>query len=149
HERLGSFLKNSLVAPVGDAFPDEDVAAYEPLATEALTVGGARYAVPLASKCLALFVNEELLPRGPDSLEELEEMRDALPEGSYPLAYEVEKAYFHAPFLHAFGGRMLGDAEDFAMVGDAAARSVEFVRSLWKDKVVPDEPNDALVQQLF
>ena len=149
HERLGSYLKTNLVAPIGDALPDEDVARYDATAVEAVTSGGTRYAVPLASKCLALYINESLLIDSPTALEDLGVVRELAPGRVYPLAYEATSPYFHAPFLHAFGGRMLDDEGHFAFASDEAARSIEFVRGLTERRAIPDEPSGALVAQLF
>jgi arabinogalactan oligomer/maltooligosaccharide transport system permease protein len=149
HERLGSYLREGIVAPAGDAVTDADAADYDEVALRAVSAGGVRYAVPLGSKCLALFVNEAFFPETPATLEELVGARSRLPEGVYPLAYDTTSAFFHAPFLHAFGGAML-DAEDrFAFHGPEAARSLVFVRGLLVAKDIPEEPSGALITQLF
>ncbi len=147
HERLGSYLKNSIVAPSGDAFPDDDVSRFDAATVAAVTAGSARYAVPLEAKCLALFVNDALVAGAPETLEAL--LATPVAAGSYPLAYEAQSAYFQAPFLSAFGGRMLGDGDAFGFVGDEAARSLAFTVDLSKRHLIPDEPTDALVSQLF
>lgn len=148
HERLGSYLSNTLVSPTGDAFPDEDVARYEPVTVEAVTDRNVRYAVPLASKCLALYVDTRKLPAAPASLEELEATKGKLGPGVFPLAYEAQSAYFHAPLLHAFGGRLF-DGSTFAMVGPEAEAAAEKARTLTTSGVIPEEPSGDLVKQLF
>ena len=49
---------------------------------------GVRYAVPLARKCLALFVNADLLPETPPTLEGITALKGALPPDVYPLVYD-------------------------------------------------------------
>ena len=149
NERLGVYLRDGLVAPVGDALPDSDVAAYDKTSVDAITIGGVRYAVPLTNKCLALYVNDALVKSDPKSIEEISRLRASLPDDVYPLAYQAPNAFFHAPFLHAFGGRMLDDAGHFAFQGEEAARSIDFVRDLTVAHVVPVEPDGALVTRLF
>jgi arabinogalactan oligomer/maltooligosaccharide transport system permease protein len=148
HERLGSYKKNAIVAPVGDALPPEDRARYDETSLRAVTLDGDAFAVPLAAKCLALYVNTALLPEPPASLEAIAKLRATLPAGIYPLVYASEDAYFHAAILQAFGARML-EGERFAMVGPRAARSIDLVRELTQAKVIPEEPGGALVTQLF
>ncbi|AKU95933.1 Maltose/maltodextrin ABC transporter, substrate binding periplasmic protein MalE [Labilithrix luteola] len=148
HERLGSYLSNALVSPAGDAFPDEDVARYEPVTVEAVTDRSVRYAVPLASKCLALYIDTRKLPKAPSTLEELEAAKGKLGPGVFPLAYEAQSAYFHAPLLHAFGGRLF-DGTTFAMVGPKAEAAAEKARALTTSGVIPEEPSGDLVKQLF
>jgi arabinogalactan oligomer/maltooligosaccharide transport system permease protein len=164
HERLGIYRKDGVVAPVGDALPDGDVAGYDATAVRALTEDGKRWGVPLASKCVALYLNDALVAaaaakddahdaRGaaawPQTLEQLTALRATLPSGDYPLAYEAENPYHHAAILGAFGGALLDPSGRYAFVGDAAERSMLFVKRLTEQHVVPEEPSGALVKQLF
>ncbi len=148
HERLGSYLQNALVARVGDALPDDARASYDPAALAAATVGGEIYGVPLAQKSLALFVNDRLVPAPPSSFEALAR-RAGLPEGAFPVAFEAENAFSHAPLLHAFNARMLDDAGMFAASGPEAEASLAFLLELKRARSVPDEPSGALVSELF
>jgi len=148
HERLGIYEKEHLVGPVGDALPDGDVGAFDATSIDAITLRGVRYGVPMSNKCLALYVNEALIPEHMPSIEAIAALRAKFPEGSFPLAYDSTSAFFHAPFLHAFGGRVL-DGDRFAFDDERAARSVDFARGLAAKKVVPEEPSGALITQLF
>ena len=148
HNRLGEYLLHLLVAPAGDAFPDEDLAAYEPVAIAAITHEGKRWAVPLASKCLALYVNLDLLPDPPLTLSELAAKRGTLGKGVWPLVYESQSVFYHAAILHAYGGTLFAN-EQFTMFGAAAERSLEKARELTEAGVVPQEPSGDLVKQLF
>ena len=150
HERLGSYLSNRLVAPAGDAFPESDVALYDAKAVEAVSDPSThtRYAVPLASKCIALYINTKLLPEAPKTLDELERMKGKLGPGVSPLVYEAQTVYFHVPLLHAYGGRIF-DGKTYAMVGPEAERAAEKARDLIASGVVPPEASGALVKQLF
>lgn len=148
HERLGSYLQNALVAPAGDALPASEEALYDEQAVAAARQNGVLYGVPLAEKSLALFVNRALSPSEPTSFETLAS-RKGIPDGSYPLAYEAESAYFHAPLLHAFGARMVDDAGHFTAFGPQAEASVSFLLDLEKAHALPQEPNGALVGELF
>ena len=147
HERLGFYVREGIVTNIGDGFPEEDADTFDAASVRAVTIDGARYGVPIAEKALVLFVNDALMPKAPPTMEELAHTK--VPTGSYPLAYESTSAFFHAPFMHAFGARMLDENGHFAFVGDAAARSVNFARQLLVDKAVPEEANGALIKQLF
>jgi arabinogalactan oligomer/maltooligosaccharide transport system permease protein len=135
------------VGPIGDGFPEADLTEQDATATTALTIDGVRYGAPLAGKALVLFVSDALMKKAPPTMEEL--VATKLPAGAYPLAYEEQQAFFHAPFMHAFGARMLDDRGEFAFTGPGAARSVEFVRGLAQTRAMPDEPSGAVVKQLF
>ena len=149
HERLGSYLREQIVAPAGDAFPDADVADFDAVSVQAVSAGGVRYAVPLSTKCLALFVNDALVPTTPSTIEALVALAPTLPRGVSPLAYDTTSAFFHAPFLHAFGGEYLDENGQFTFVGDRAARSLSFVRGLLVSGAVPEELSGAILKQLF
>jgi arabinogalactan oligomer / maltooligosaccharide transport system permease protein len=149
HQWIGPYLDEHLVVPIGDALPDEDVPAFDAASMRAVTSNGVRYAVPLANKSLALYVNSALLLTTPPSIEALAAMRRTLPEGVYPLAYRATNSYYHAPFLHAFGGRLVEERGGFAFFGAEAAASLAFVRDLMREGAVPLEPSGALAKELF
>ena len=145
HERLGVHARLGVVAPLPNDSPRSGLPAR---LEETLLIDGRRYGVALATKALALYVNEALLPRAPATLQELE--ATPLPSGVYPLAYEAENVFFHAAFVHAFGGLLL--SEDGLRYGGSSAFSQDalaLVRTLTERGVVPREPNGALVLSLF
>jgi arabinogalactan oligomer/maltooligosaccharide transport system permease protein len=148
HERLGIYRRENVVAPVGDALPEADVAAYDPAAVAAVTLDGQRWAVPLSTKTLALYVDDDLV-RSVPPLEDIPGLRASLPAESYPLAYEAENPYYHAAILSAFGGRLLGADESYGFVGPAAEQSLALVQRFIADKTIPADASGALVKQLF
>jgi arabinogalactan oligomer/maltooligosaccharide transport system permease protein len=151
HERLASYRALGLVTPVADAADAAVSARFDDTAVRALTAAGQLYAFPLSVKCVALFYNPALWtdPSPPATLEAIEALRPRLPAGTYPLVYESQGAYFHAPLLHAYGGAMLDDAGRYTFVGPAAERSLRRVISMTRAGVIPDEASGALVSQLF
>ncbi|HVH42130.1 MAG TPA: extracellular solute-binding protein [Labilithrix sp.] len=148
HERLGSYLAGQLVGDPGDAGPDEDRARYDELALEAVTSNGKRWGVPLATKCVALYLNPRLVARDPATLDELLALGPSLGPGVSPLAYEIQSPYFHAAVLHAFGGRLF-DGQGFAMVGPEAERAAAFVHDLVERGVLTSETSGDDAKRLF
>jgi arabinogalactan oligomer / maltooligosaccharide transport system permease protein len=148
HERLGDFRARGLVSPVGDALGADDAAGYAPSALQAVTLGGVVLAVPLSRKCLALFLNNQLVPKDPVYLEEVLD-QEGLPEGVFPLAHVATSAYSHAPFLASFGGKLLGPDDTFGFDSEAGVRSVAFVRQLLDSGKIPQEAGGSLVADLF
>jgi len=145
HGRLGAYRREHVVAPTP---PDvADPAQYDTIALDAVSEGGRLFAVPLSTKCVALYYDVDLLPEPPATLEDL--VAAKLPEGTLPLAYEANSAYFHAALLSAFGGRLLDDHGAFAFDSDAGVRSLELVHELTAKHAIPAEPSGALVTQLF
>lgn len=151
HERLASYLARGLVAPLDQAValaggPE----AFAPSAVEALSRDGHAYALPLSLKCIALYVNTDLLRSFPVSLEDIEHLRSVLPRGTYPLVYEAQSAYFHAALAHAYGSGLVDDRTGrYLFVGAGAERSVEHAARLLHSGVVPEEASGSLVSTLF
>lgn len=147
HERLGVETRERLVVPVDAAMADLDLDLPDEL-RQATVVDGHSYGVPLALKALVLYTNPALLENAPGSISQLAAMHFG--PGVYPLAYEAETAYFHAAFLHGFGGRFLGDdGVTFGFDSPEGVRSVDFVHGLVERNVVPVESSGALVKSLF
>jgi len=146
HERLASYRSRGLVVPMGETGD-----AFDATARAAFTTHGALYGLPLAVKCVALYVNPALVPdlTTASTLEGIASLRATLPGGSYPLVYEAASAYFHAPLLHAYGGALLDETGRYAFVGPEAERSLVRVMALLRDRVVPEEASGSLVSQLF
>ena len=147
HERLGDYRRRGIVAPVGDALAEP--AAFAANALAAVTMDGEPWALPLSQKCLALYVNEDLVREVPATLEDFAVLRDSLPPGVAPLVYEAQSAYAHAALLGAFGGALLGPGDAFGFVGDAAERSLDLAKALIDRGVVPADADGALVTNLF
>jgi arabinogalactan oligomer/maltooligosaccharide transport system permease protein len=154
HNRLGEYRLHRLVSPVGDAFPESDVARYEGVTVDAVTTQGARWAVPLASKCVALYYNTRLLHEAPRTLDEIAALKGKLGPGVWPLAYEAQSEYYHVALLHAYGASFFDEDEAtgrgrYAVVGERAEASFTKARELVQSGVVPDEASGDLVKQLF
>ena len=143
HERVGAWAGASLIAP----WPS-DGAGLHPAALEALRHGGSLYGLPLATKSLALFVNTALVPVVPRSTDEIAALAGALPPGVYPLAYQATDAYFHAPWMHGFGGGVQ-DAGQLRLDRPENAAALGFARGMLEAGLLPEEPTGALVTQLF
>jgi len=146
HERLGDYRSRKIVAPVGDAL-EEGVFSKPALA--AIEDGGERWAVPLSQKCLALYINTDLVNEPPSYLEDLTQIRDQLPKGAIPLAYEVQGTYGLAAIYASFGGRLLTDDEQFGLIGTGAERTLDLARWLIKERVIPEDVDGALITNLF
>jgi arabinogalactan oligomer/maltooligosaccharide transport system permease protein len=141
HTRLGAYRQAKVTAEIPPGVVD--ASAYDASSIDAV---GA-YGVPLSTKCVALYVNDALLPDPPKTLDALEHAK--LPPGVFPLAYEADVAYYHAPLLAAFGGRILGDDGSFAFDGEAGVLSLQRLQRMSREHVIPEEPNGPLVTQLF
>jgi arabinogalactan oligomer/maltooligosaccharide transport system permease protein len=146
HNRLGEYKFRKLVAPVGDALEE---GVYAGPSLEAMRVGDVAYGVPISQKSVALYVNTDLVDHVPEDLEGIAELKGKLPPGVFPLAYESQNFYFHAGLLHAAGGKVITDKDEFGFVGPEAAKSLELTLWLQSSGTIPEEADGALVTNLF
>jgi arabinogalactan oligomer/maltooligosaccharide transport system permease protein len=149
HERIGDYRVRGIVAPVGDALPPGDEPAYAQSSLAAVRLDGKLYGIPLSRKCIGLYLNDAFLTADPPDLETLADLAPRLPAGVVPLAHFAGNGYFHAPFLSAFGGSMLGPGDTYGLDSEAGRRSVDFVAELTRRRVIPEETSGALVTDLF
>jgi arabinogalactan oligomer/maltooligosaccharide transport system permease protein len=146
HERLGDYRARGLVAPIDPALLEPG--AFDAAALDAVSLDGKPYALPLALKCLALYLRAPTWPEGktPSSLDALLGLGGGK---GVRLAYEASGAYTHAPILHAFGGRILDDAGRYAFADGPAVDSLSWVQKAVAAGSIPEEASGALVTQLF
>jgi arabinogalactan oligomer/maltooligosaccharide transport system permease protein len=148
HERIGDWAAAGLLRDLGPELTGEERAAASP----ALESGGRVYGLPLAYKSLALFFNRDLVRGPPADTDELVAVAERLRDpgrGAFGLAWEAGSFYFHAPWLHGFGGRVFDGAGRPDLAVPENARSLEFVRDLQARGLIPGEATAALVTQLF
>lgn len=143
HERLTNYVEAGLVRPFTGEVPDTIPAdSLVPLRHE-----GELYGVTLSLKCAALYLNTELVPEAPESLDAL--IRMELPEGTFPLVMEAENAYYVAAILHSLGGQLLTQDGEYAFEGEAAERTVAWLAARVQDRTIPDEATGELMKRLL
>ncbi len=157
HNELGELQLEGVVAPVGEARELERT--WYPQLLDGLSIDGKPYGLPLTYKGLFLFYNKALCPEGPPTdISQLASMRERLPEGVFPLAYDAANFFFHAPFFIGNGERIFGDQ----MVGEGLERGHRFALldswetssfrwpGQWKKAgVIPSQPDYNEAVRLF
>ena len=108
HEAGGSWAEMGLLEPLNDHIESSDMARFLPAPMRVLVNRGVLYGLPMASKSVALIYNRALVPTPPRTWDELlgicHQQRRA---GRHGLIYPAAELYFHAPWLHGLGGRVL------------------------------------------
>ena len=143
HERVGAWSASGLLAPV------EVPAGLHPTAVAALTYEGHTYGLPLATKSLVLFYNKALVERPPATTDEILALSQRLADGVYPLAVAATDPFFHAPWMHGFGGGVFDDTGAVALDQPGNAAALGWVKARVHDGTIPDEATGVLVTQLF
>ncbi|MDG1479137.1 MAG: extracellular solute-binding protein [Myxococcota bacterium] len=144
HERVGSWAESGLVAPI-----EIEAERYHPATVEALHYNGTQYGLPMSFKCLALYYNRDLLDVPPANTDALLDLaRTMRGEDQFALAYQATESYFHAPWMYGFGGGVF-DGDDVVLDAQGNADALSFIRAMYDEGLLPEEPTGALITQLF
>lgn len=155
HERVRQFERLGMLAPTTQRL---EAGAYLPAAVQALEIRdpqtGAieRYGYPLSLKCLALYVNDALVPQPPTTTAELMAILPQLSDARanrFGLAYEASDFYYHAPFQLGFKAPLFDGHGKASFDSPGLVQSLRFVRGLQDRGFMPQEASGALVKSLF
>ena len=152
HERIGSWLGRNVVQPLDPGDLSLDPSEFLPKTVAALTFQGKTYGLPLAFKSTALFYNKKLVPNPPQTTNDLRKLGHEINKRNpdhYGLVYATDEFYFHAPWLYGFGGKIFDAAGKPRLDRKPIAASLDFVRQLIDEKVIPKEANTVLATRLF
>ncbi len=142
HDRIGDWSAEGILRPVAPA------PGIMPAAAAAVEWQGKTWGWPLAVKTVALFRNTDLLPDAPQTTDDLLALgQKPLGEGRFWLAYEADKAYRSAAWLHGSGGGVF-DGENVAIDRPENVAGLALTQRL-ANELGPPEPSGALVGQLF
>jgi maltose-binding protein MalE len=152
-DRVGDWAVSRIVEPI-EFFADEKLLDhYIRPVLDALVYGDSLYGLPLSYKSTALFYNKKLVPKPPETTDELLALGRTLTnrkEGRFGLIYRPIRLYDHAPWLHGFGGWVFGPDGKLDLANDGALKSLAFARTLsGPDGIVPAEVEGHLVAALF
>lgn len=149
HDKIGEWVDRGIVLPADAA----ESADYLPNCREALRFRGRLRGFPLAYETLILYHNASLLPTPPSSVADLVAKASRLradSAGVWPLVYERGNFYYHAMWLHGFGGRVLAEDGSFDALSQPMLRSLAFARDLATvHRAVPDTVDWNLQVSLF
>lgn len=153
HNMIGEWVdQHHILEPITQRVPQDVLKRFIPDTVRALVYKGSLYGLPLAFKSLALFYDPTLIPRPPETLDEMKEMAVKATDpasGRFGLVYEASLLYFNAPFIFGFGGEIL-DATGRPKVDDPkVASALSYLRDLVRAQVIPRGVNSAMVSSLF
>jgi arabinogalactan oligomer / maltooligosaccharide transport system permease protein len=140
---LGKWAAMGLLEPL----PEAPVGHRAP-AVRALTHQGQVYGQPLSFKSALLLYDPSVVPTPPPTTDALLAAVDALThDGRYGLVYEVATPYFHAPWMHGFGGAALDARGAPALDTPAQVAALDFARALGAR--MPLQPTGEKVSRLY
>lgn len=147
HESLGEWSRTGLVQPIDGALAED---AYLPGTVAPLRVGAQLYGLPLAAKSLALFYRKDRVEAPPATTDEwLALMRREAKAGRFGLAYESGSMFYHAAWLHGFGGEILDADGRPRLSSPESVRALSYVGALQAERLLPEESTNTVAGQLF
>lgn len=146
HANLGKWVAMDLLVPW-----DAPLDAHRPVTAEALRLDGRAWGVPLAFKSVVLLYDPTRIAVPPTTTDALIAEAKALTgDGRYGLAYQATEPYFHAAWLHGFGGRAIETDGSVKLDGPGHAEALAFARRLAVDEgIAPQQPTSELVTRLY
>ncbi len=152
HDLVGAWAEMGILEPLSSWTTEEDTAGFFPNTVSALVYRDALYGLPLAFKCVALYYDKARIPTPPATLEALIETAKAHTDGQerFGLVYEAANLYFHAPWVHGFGGEVLDSSEKARIHTPAAEQALSLARRfVVSEKVTPPSITTAMVSGYF
>jgi arabinogalactan oligomer/maltooligosaccharide transport system substrate-binding protein len=154
HNMIGEWVdREHILEPITTRIPNDVLKRFIKDCVRALVYKENLYGLPLAFKSLALFYDPELIPKPPETLDELRILAKKATnkeKGIYGLVYEASLLYFNAPFIHGFGGVVLDEMGRPHLDEKPVVDALIFLRTLVKDDgVVPKGVTSAMVTSLF
>ena len=105
--------------------------------------------LPLAFKSLALFYNKNVISSAPETTDGIIRLSQLLPDDVYPLLYQADSFYFHAPWFFGSGARLFEGEPAGGLISEKAKSSYELVYRWRSDGILPSEISASLVTNLF
>jgi multiple sugar transport system substrate-binding protein len=153
---IGKYSSKDVLLDMTPYFTDDEVAAFLPALWEGIKFSGVPYGVPHQTDTSCIVYDKNLLAAAgittvPDSLDNAwtweefadvaTKLRSSLPATKFPFAYNWTQAgaYRWLSWHYEAGGTVLNeDLTASAFKSDAATKSVDFTKSFFQNKWVPD-----------
>ncbi|MCE5168313.1 extracellular solute-binding protein [Paenibacillus profundus] len=157
HNSMGRNVLQGLAEPF--KISEEQISQYSPEAIQAVTVDGQIYNMPMVVETTALFYNKELMPKAPETWEELErfavEFTDAS-QDKYGFLFDATNFYYSNMFLQGNGGYIFGydkdkgyDVDDIGLNNEGSVTGAELVKSWFEKGLIPASINGDVLDGLF
>ncbi|WP_423190165.1 sugar ABC transporter substrate-binding protein [Alkalibacterium sp. f15] len=158
HDRMGDIHLQGLAAELNLTEDQLNrLGEYNEEAVKAFSYEGAQYGIPAVVETYGLFINTDLVPEAPETMDELMEIARDLTEGDqYGFMMDAANLYFTYPFLTADGGYIFAqnedgtyDTSDVGLNTPEAVKSVEMIQSWFDEGLMPAGTDLEVANSLF
>ncbi|MDZ7343348.1 MAG: extracellular solute-binding protein [candidate division KSB1 bacterium] len=155
-DMVGPFHEMRIIQPLEAFFSEQELSRFDPMGL--IRFEGHLYMIAdRIGNHLALVYNKKLLPKPPQTTDELIELgktltkdlnHDGLPD-QYTLAWNFIEPFFFVPFLGGFGGWVMDENARPTLNTEATVNACKFIEELRRKKIIPRECDLDLANQLF
>lgn len=158
HDRLGDIYLQGLAAELEFTEDQLDrLSEYNEEAVQSFSYDGYQLGIPAVVETYGLFINTELVPEAPETMDDLMDIAYDLTDGDqYGFLMDVGNLYFMYPFLTADGGYIFGqdedgvyDPSDIGLDTPEAVASGEVIQSWFEDDLMPTGVDLEVAGSLF
>ncbi|UNK19236.1 extracellular solute-binding protein [Paenibacillus sp. N3/727] len=157
HNSMGRNVLQGLAEPF--QISEEQISEYSPEAIQAVTINGEIYNLPMVIETTALFYNKELMPKAPETWEELEKFALEFTDVSkdeYGLLFDATNFYYANMFLQGNGGYIFGydkdtgyNVDDIGLNNEGAVQGANLIKSWFEKGLIPESINGDVIDGLF
>jgi arabinogalactan oligomer/maltooligosaccharide transport system substrate-binding protein len=150
-DRVGDWAQSGHIEPIDFWADDALRKTFLPPTVDALTYDGQLYGLPTSFKMVALYYNKKLVPKPPETTDELVALGKKLTaNGTYGLVYENANFYYQAAWMQGFGGRVFDKKGQPTLASPEVIASMSFAQELANGSgIMPKEISSTLVTALF
>lgn len=158
HDRMGDIYLQGVAAEL-ELTDDqlERLGEYNEEAVQSFSYEGIQFGIPAVVETYALFVNNELVPEAPETMDELMDIaRDLTGDGQYGFMMDASNLYFAYPFITAEGGYIFAqddegvyDPSDIGLNNSEAVSAVEMMQSWFDEGLMPAGTDLEVADSLF
>jgi maltose-binding protein MalE len=154
HDRVGDWAESSIIEPINFWLNSETLDRFYEPTVRALVYERQLYGIPLAFKSLLLYYNTELVSTPPQTTDDLialgDELEESMDEEAYALVYEYTNLFFHAPWIHGYGGEVMDESGAIHLSDSPSVDALEFVSRLQEEhQFMPENVFSQSVTSLF
>jgi arabinogalactan oligomer/maltooligosaccharide transport system substrate-binding protein len=158
HDRMGDIHLQGLAAELELTADQLDrLSAYNQEAVTSLSYDGIQYGIPAVTETYGLFINTDLVPEAPETMDDLMEIARDLTDGdTYGFLMEATNFYFTYPFLTAPGGYVFAqddtgayDTSDIGLNSAGAVEGAEMIGSWFDEGLIPSGIDGDVMNGLF
>jgi arabinogalactan oligomer/maltooligosaccharide transport system substrate-binding protein len=118
HDWTGKMSEGGLLTPIDNFVTKELMDKFTESARDAFRYNGHYYGVPYTAETTALIYNKKLVPKAPESFDDMEKVMKAFKSrGLYGIATNPIEPYYLSAWMHAFGGFLFNDTSKKSGLG--------------------------------